>query len=264
VSLDSEAALMEIGLRPVFDGNPRFNQEQAARAARLTKRARAMVLRFLSGSAEDDEEPQDEPAPPFDWKAVSEQLQNLGDKQSAGLTAALPEPLADEVSADVTRIADNLQRALPRRVTKSTVKATVQPPGVMELGRFRRRWAVATDPLIVLRDLVRGSISPDQVEALSETYPEFFKALTSPGGIVDDAIATMKARRGDNWDIPISRDRTLRVLLQAEPLNLALAADYQRVAQAQAQQAAQMPGQGPTTKPLKIETNEELPGQKVA
>jgi hypothetical protein len=119
---------------------------------------------------------------------------------------------------------------------------------------------VANDPLVVLRDLLDGSIDSGMVQALADYYPEFFKALTSPGGLVDDAIATMKANRGEDWDIDGDKDKLLQVLLQVQGVNLGLANDFARVAAIQ----PPPPTVSPKSKALTIETGEELPGQKSA
>jgi hypothetical protein len=253
MSVQSEAALITVGLQSILDASPSFGKGKQAEAAKLPATIRKLLLSALAG----DKAPKAD-FPRFNYKQVSDQLQNTGEKQAHALLTGLPEPLADEVLADVTHVIQYLQEALPRRVTRTTAKVTVEPPEAIELGRFRRKWMVATDPLVVIRDLVDGSISPDMVEAFQALYPATYEAL-SP--IVDDAIATMKARRGDGWDLPSSRDRALKTLLQAEPVNLDLANDYQRVAQ-QVQQQAPQATQSP--KPLKLDTSEELPGQKSA
>jgi hypothetical protein len=264
VSLQSEATLAAIGVEPILEGKPRFNQEQQNDARALADRMRALVLRFLSGA---EDEPADLPA--FDYKTTADLLDNVGEEQTHGLVTLLPEPLADEVEADATRLIHYLQGALPRSVRKSMVKATNDPPEPFELGRFRRKWAIANDPTIVLRDLLSASIDSAGVQALAQMFPATYQALTGPGGIVDEAIATMKSRRGDRWDLSISRDRLLRVLMQTEDADLDLATDFARAAAAGAGTAEPQPvggGKSPSKpKDVKIDSeSEQLPGQKAA
>lgn len=265
MSTQSEAALAAIGIEPILRGKPRFNQEQQNDARALADRMRALVLRFLSGA-------EDEPADlaPFKYQEIADLLDGVGEDQAHGLVTLLPEPFADQVQADATRVIHYLQGALPRQVRKSLVKATNELPEPFELGRFRRKWALANGPLALLRDLLAGCIDSASVEAFSAMFPATYAALAGPGGIVDEAISTMKARRGERWDLSIGRDRLLRVLMQAPDTDLELAGDFAKAAAAGAgTQDPQAPtgGKASPSKPkdVKLDTDaEQLPGQKAA
>lgn len=251
MSLASESKLAAIGIDSILRGEPTLNKEQQNDAKALPARIRALLLRFLSGATTKESE-----FPEFDYDAIKPLLEGQGEAQAHALDATDPDP---EVHADATRAIDYLQKSLPRRVTKTTVKQTILPPEPFEMGRFRRKWMVACRPLDVLDDLCDGSIDTGMVAALRAMFPEIYRSIAMPGGAVDNAIATMKTRRGDDFDITGDRDALLRVLLQADGgVDMDLANDYARV-------AAQVPAPEPTNKPkpkeLNIKSGEALPGQ---
>jgi hypothetical protein len=162
------------------------------------------------------------------------------------------------VVASATRAVAYLQQSIPKRVWRTVVNAHVDPPGPIDMDRFRRRWLVAADPAVVLRDLLSGRIDPVMVDAFAEMYPELYRALQAT---VDEAIATMKARRGDKWDINATRDRDLRTLLQAPGINLGIVA---ALSQAQAPLDEGQPAGAPQAKAVnaRLTDAEKLPGQK--
>jgi hypothetical protein len=264
MSFESESTLSAIGMEPVLEADPRFNQEQQNDARALPDRMRTLVLRFLSGRSQKAEE-----FPPFDYRAVADLLQGTDVEHAQGLITLIPEPLADDVRSDATRIALYLQQQLPRQVRRTLVKVTVEPPDPLEVGRFRRKWMVACDPLVLLRDLASGSVDGAMVRAFSAMWPEFYQALAREGGIVDEAIATMKARRGDKWDISTGDDRELRTLMGAPTLDVDLANDFARIAAADAAQppppAMSKPQSPGKPKDIKLDTDaEQLPGQRAS
>lgn len=225
VSLESEAILAAIGLPGVLKSRPRFGQEQQADAAALPMRIRRDLLRFMSGAADPVSK-----LPEFDYDEVRDLL-DAGDETNTERTHALyqllPPDLAEEVEADAARIVGALQGVLPRQVYKSVAKVHSDPPEPYALGRFRRAWEVAKDPRSVLRDLLEDQIGPGDVEALKLFWPEIYSMLMAQ---VDEAISTMKSRRGENWDLGAGHDRALKALIGAPTIDMTMAQDYAKYA----------------------------------
>jgi hypothetical protein len=252
--LRAELMLASIGLRSILEADPRWNVQKAEDADKFLPRARALILRFMSGA---EAEPSKLPA--FKWSEVSKLLNETGDAQIEALARALHKDDLDHVRGLATNLINVLQAQLPRSIHKTAVKATVSEPAPMELGRFARKWAVATDPMVVIRDLADGSIDPAMVTALQAMYPMIFQAISGPGGVIDDAIATMKARRGPNWDIDVRRDKVLRTLLAAPTFVPGLVTGF--TASRQEGQPRKPPQRSPALRLDKLQERETLPGE---
>ena len=230
----------------------------------MPRKTRAVLLRFLS-SPETTEAPD---LPPFDYDTVSKQLLNVGEAQTTALYKALAGRLDDDDAQLVvnmaTRVILALKASIPRRVYKSVTTETVMPPEPYALGRWERQWAVAVKPQIVLDDLLASNIDPGMVSTLQQAFPESYKMTLAQ---LDDAIATMKTRRGDKWDVPETKNRDLKILLGVPYLNFDLAAAYAAAPDPTSEVPKQAP-QGGTppiplsqAKPDDKSSPEELPGQ---
>lgn len=254
--LEAESVAAALGLDAILRGRPSWSLERQENAASMPKRARAAILRFL-GDPEPDVEAEDVPA--FDWDEASKLLQEVGELQNEALFDALPDDIQDDVLGAATNAIAYLQAQLPRRVTKTTARVDVSPPEPFELDRFARTWMVAVDPMSALRAMREGSLDMVMVEALAAMYPALYEMAAGPGGMLDEAIATMKARRGDKWDVTDDQDRQVKVLIQADPINFDLADDFA---------ALTPPAPAPVGKPRGSKslkpTDELLPGQKSA
>jgi hypothetical protein len=252
MSLASESVLAAVGLDQVLDGRPTYNQEQQADAAKFAQRVRALLLKFMGGATSPVSD-----LPDFDYERVSKLLNADDDantERTAKLHQLLPPEMSDEVLATASRIVGMLEENFPRRVWKTSARVHTDPPEPFQLGRFQRRWAVACDPMIVLRDLIEGQLDLDEVQALADFYPDLYQAVLDQ---VDDAIATMKARRGDKWDLDAKQDRAIKTLVQAPTFDPALAADYVQLAQTKT-----APQPRATSKVVKLDNSEQLPGQR--
>lgn len=257
-----EAIVAVIGIDKILEAKPTLNLEQMDRAENLPRTTRAALLRFMSSPelAESDD------LPPFDYAEVSKALLNVGEPQAHALYSALRGRLHDDNAQAVVNLATKiilaLKASIPRRVYKSVVNETVMPPEPYSLGRWRRQWAVACDPMLVLRDLLEGNIDPGMVSTLQQAYPELYKMILTQ---LDDAIATMKTRRNDKWDLPEGKNRDVKILLGIPYLNFDLANAYAAVPAIGAAPDAKTAG--PPAKPLSDSTPddaanpEELPGQ---
>lgn len=252
MSLESESLLAAIGLERVLRGNPAFGQGQQDDVVALPDRIRRSILRFMGGG---DAEVQDEPD--FDYDAVDEMLHaddtTNGDRIAALRALGLGE-LTEDVIADATRITQLLTASFPRRSRLTSVKVTKEPPEPFALARFERQWAAARDPLGVVRDLESGAIDTAEVAALEAMWSELYALVL---GIADQCIATMKVRRGENWDLDDEKDRAFKTLLGVPTIDLDLAKDYAQYAQP----VYQPPPKGPAQKASSV-TGERLPGQQ--
>lgn len=249
--LEREALVASMGIDRILAGKPRYNLEVQTDALAWPKRAEALLLKFFGASEMEPEDP-----PDFDWEEASDLLLNVGEAQNEAMLDALPDDIQDEVIAAATRVIDYLQHNMERRVTKTTARVEVAPPEAFALDRFERQWAVAVDPLRALRAMAEGALDPVMVTALQEMFPALYEAVAEPGGLLDEALAAMKARRGENWDVTDEQDRMVKVMLQVDPIDFGLAADFA---------ALGMPAAAPPAKPSPVEHkigDELLPGQK--
>jgi len=264
-SAQAEAIVAVIGIDKILDAKPTLNLEQMEKAENLPRTTRAALLRFMSSP----ERTESADLPPFDYDHVSKALQQdeAGTEAVANalhgvLAGRLHDDDAQEVVNVATKIILALQGSIPRRVYKSVVNETVMPPEPYSLGRWRRQWSVACDPMIVIRDLLEGNIDPGMVSTLQQTYPALYKMVLEQ---LDDAIATMKTRRGDKWDLPEEKNRDIKILLGIPYLNFDLANAYAAVPAIGADPQGKTPG--PPAKPLSgsrpddAANPEELPGQ---
>ncbi len=256
--LGAELLLASIGLTPILEATPQYNAAAVNKAAKFLPDARADVLRFMGGDKDSVEKPA-----AFNYDKVRKLLDESDPVQQVdALKAALPDDIEMDVTALVTKIVEQLRSMLPRRIEQSSVRVNVTSPGPISLNRFRRGWAVANDPETVLRNLLQGTLTTDEVKTFEALFPAIYETVAGPGGTVDDCIATMKARRGDKWDLNEADDRLLKTLLGQSWLNKGLVHDLE-AASAAAQQQAEPNGQPPQNAAnARLSDAEQLPGSK--
>lgn len=254
--LEAEIAVAVLGLEAILKGEPGWTVGRQNDAASYQKRARALLLKALAAK-----DPADADEPAFDYEETRELLEaddETVEARSQALYDALPDDIQDVVEAAASRAIAFLQAQQPRRVTKTTARVDVSPPEPFELDRFARTWRVAMDPMSALRAMAQGGLDMVMVAALQGAYPELYDAIAAPGGWLDEALATMKARRGDRWDVTDDQDRQVKILIGAEPIDLDLANEYAAIAPSIAPPA-------PRAKSGTVKATEELlPGQKSA
>jgi hypothetical protein len=251
--LDSETMVAALGLDRILAGTPSLTQEAREASITFPKRARALLLKALSSKEPDADEAEE---PDFDYTTVSDLLRDVGEEQNQALFDALPDDIQDAVLAAATTAIEYLQNTQPRRITKTTARLEVSPPEPYELDRFVRAWRVAVDPLSAVKAMTVGALDMVMVGALAAAYPAIYELLAGEGGLLDDAIATMKARRGEKWDVTDDQDRQIKILLQEDPIDLDLANDFADLAPPQ--QAPPMKKSSGQIKPQ----DELLPSQK--
>lgn len=259
--LEAELATGVIGLDKIMKGEPTWSLERQNDAAMFPTRARLLLLRALQNREPDATD--DEPA--FNYKEAKRLLEE-GDadeleKRHDALFAELPDDIQDDVLAAATRAIEYLQSVLPRLIIKTTVREDVASPEPFALDRFARQWRVVVDPMSALRAFADGSLDMVMVDALKEAYPEIYKLIADPngGGLLDEAIAQMKGRRGDKWDVTDDQDRQIKILIGADPIDFELARDF-----AAMQPIAPAPEGQPASKKGVRPADELLPGQKQA
>lgn len=96
-----------------------------------------------------------------------------------GLPAKAPK-LAAAMTVTATKGAEFLKSKLPsgtvntRSLTPNSAPVTVSD---LEIAQFAKYWSAVANPLSVLDDLRRGTVSPEQVEALRAVYPKLYQQV---------------------------------------------------------------------------------------
>lgn len=254
--LEAETAAAVLGVDAILRGDPRWTVERQQDAVAFPKRARALLLKALATTAPDSAPDE----PDFDYTEISKLLtqdEEATQQATQALYDALPDDIQDDVHAAATRAIQHLQAALPRRLTKTTARLGISPPEPFELDRFARTWRVAVNPMYALEAMAVGGLDMVMVAALQAMYPAIYELVAAPGGLLDDAIATMKARRGENWDVTDDQDRQVKILIGAEPIDLDLANEFAALPPV----TAPPPGRPAAKQGIKP-TDELLPSQK--
>lgn len=234
-ALATEITLAAVGLVPILEGKPRL----PAHPPNLPKEIRKLVLEFLA-------HPKASPLtdlPPFDWQQAYQLLEGTGtEAHIEALRSAIPGPLGNMVHDRATVIIAALAQQLPKSTREDGIGATIVEPGPdMAVDRFRRMWAVALDPMVVLRELCDGSVSSDMVLAFAQFWPALYDVTKQQ---LLDGVAEMRTKRA-TWDPEPRRARLIRTLLMLAPVNFDVAADFQQL---YAQQAAAKAAQAPAPK----------------
>lgn len=222
--LASECALIAIGLNNILAADVKWDLTTRSLAANLPKLVRKYLQEFVSKEERRDTAK----LPKFDYSKVMKLLDTgTTPKQAEALAKAVQNTrLGLAIAADATRIVHALQTRLPRSNRQTSTGPVVGEPPPTMVADFARGWQVAGDPLVVLVDLVEGSLSQDQIGALENFYPNFFQLVET---ITNEVVAKMKAKRGINWSLDDNRDRLLGMLLgktDGGP-DMSLAADFQ-------------------------------------
>lgn len=221
----AEATVAAMGIDPLLMGRPRLTVETKEKAAGYEALIRRQMLRAISGDPEDGEVDEDEQ--PFDFKAVSKALVNMGSRdQIAAFNVAFPDPTESAaVQAIATRIMRYLYDHLPRRQRlEITGPVDVRQSDVV-VNRFRRLWEVACNPLVIIKEIASGSLSRDQVRAVEDLWPGVYASMRKA---VLLAISKIKSRR-KGWEPTRGKDLTLRTFMQTDVIDPQLAAEIESV-----------------------------------
>ena len=224
--LDAEVATAAVGLGSIMNGDPAWAGTHQEDFAMFKKRVRILLLRALKNQqpeADDTEEPA------FDYDEAKKLLDADDDeleRRHNALYDALPDDIQDDVQGAATKAIEYLQSVIPRLVIKTIAREDVRPPDPFALDRFARQWRVVVDPMHALRAVAEGSLDVVMADALKAAYPEIYKLVAGEGGLTDEAIAAMKARKGPNWDVTDDQDRQIKILLGKPSVDMDLAADF--------------------------------------
>lgn len=268
--LEKECLFQAIGLQPILDAKPRLAKSTFADAAAQPARVRRALLRFLSSDAWAEAED----LPAFEYEKTAKQLQPaeqrpgktnwLSPQQVNALFAAVPDKeLADDLSHTAEAILSWASPLLPKGEPDPVTGQVTEDPPDGDLMDFRRIWAVACDPMSVLRDLADGSIFDDQVNTLVKLFPATYEDVRA--AVLSYALPAMVTRRGKSWTPDSTKAALLACLLGKKSFDADLA---QLVQQADAANAAANQQQGPARPGRKAKTPdanaEATPGQKAA
>ena len=103
--------------------------------------------------------------------------------QSAEALGGLPErapKLSQAMVTTATKGAEFLKSKIPAPLVNTrSLTPNAQPLIVsdLEIAKFARYWSAVSSPLSVLDDLRRGTVAPEQVEALRAVYPKLYETV---------------------------------------------------------------------------------------
>lgn len=233
------------GIRGVLERDPkRITMGDKDRGEMLPRDIRRAVRRFLEDEA--GEPKKVGRVEPFDYRWALDHLTAAQEPQHLEDIADAFRPedhdLAGQYLIVAQRIFGYLQPLLPLRTEVTMAKTVSIDPSDTEIARFRRAYDVANDPMIVLRDMDRGTLVSDQIRHLGACYPGLYatmKVQLATG--MADAMARKKS-----WRLSYRRDRLVQVLYGTTTWSPALAKDLQAsfAATAKAQQQGPAPAQG--------------------
>lgn len=198
---------------------------------------------------------------PVNFERTGSLLVRGGTPENANaLLKAIKDPrLAQAVQTLASKAIEYLNVKRPRRERQGLDGTEQLPPPGQAVARWGRVWAVANDPMLVLRDLCENCLSAEMAGCLRDLYPALYQTATEA---IQDGFVTLKtARKG--WRLSIAKERQLRVLLGLPLHNIQLAQQIQAAYAADAQAEQQKGGQAPRQKALTEESaNAASPAQK--
>jgi hypothetical protein len=254
--LDIESVLAAIGPEKVLRGEPTFTNAQFKKARGLKDEMREAFDRFYAS-------PKFEPSeklPPFDYDAILDlvKAKQIGAEQTDALAAVMPDAeMGMDLGIEANRLMAWADQTIPRNPSTTLAGTTMDPPDAESLAQFRTRWQVATDPMVVVRDMLEGCLDPDQVSTLALLYPTLYQEMRQAES---DARTAAAMEHGKGWEPEPAKAAQVTTLLQTTPFDTKLAASVQQTYQAAAERK-------PTIKPQKRQssnTSDLTPGQKAA
>jgi hypothetical protein len=254
--LEVESVLAAIGPEKILRGEPTFLRRQFVEAQGLPKQMREAFDKFYASAKFEPSEK----LPPFDYDAILDlvKAKQLGPEQTDALATVMPDAdMAMELGLEGNRIMAWADQVIPRNPSTTLAGTTMDPPDAESLAQFRTRWQVATDPMVVVRDMLEGCLDPDQVSTLALLYPTLYQEMRQAES---DARTAAAMEHGKGWEPEPAKAAQVTTLLQTTPFDPKLAASVQQTYQAAAERK-------PTVKPPKRQssnTSDLTPGQKAA
>jgi hypothetical protein len=255
-ALAIESLMATIGVESILKARPKLPKYAIKRAADYPKKIRRRVLKFLATS----EFTEASDYPPLDYRALLE-LVSAGQtpEQAAALFAAVPDhEMATDLGIEAGRVITWANTAIPRQSRDSLAGPQVDEPDPQSLAQFQSLWEVACDPMVVLRDLAEGCLTPEQISTVALLYPSLYGEMRQA---VTDAMVAMAGRKGRGWEPSDQKAAMVKLLRQEDGSDPTLAAAIQAIYDKQPE-PAQMPK---TKKGAGEDPDEQLtPGQRAS
>lgn len=182
--------------------------KQGEQAEQLVAAAAKLVARFVKFEAFDEFEAPEK----RDFEKTYAALSQLTNEEVATATELIASP--DIVNA--WRFAVNASRAFLKESWPVAIRRTptVQEwiePSVTEGGRILSAVAVVDDPLILLREMLRGQVTPSAIEAVKTCHGSLFQRIL---GLFDTALK----EAGQKGKVcPWAHEAQLRLLFEIKP-----------------------------------------------
>lgn len=207
-----EALLGTTGLTAALEPGPVYvTMRQAERAGRMDVVIQRAIRAALLG------EPWTRPAPREvpGYRRLVELLSGAitAERIEENLSSIDDQAAAEALGAALGRAWGYAQSIVPRRVLTTLVGSEAVPPGGLEVSRFRRLYAVADDPLVVLDDLAAGRLTSDVVGALAAAYPGLHAEATR---LAQVELARLRGER-PTWQPSRALAGQLRTLMGLPP-----------------------------------------------
>lgn len=199
-ALDGEALAAVSGL---FPKGP-ITREQGAEAEALLSKVGEAAKKFSKfgefGAFKMRKRP--------DFEEVWTKLQPLTEAETEIATAGLADPDLIDAWGNAVNAARATARAVwPVQIRDTPTGPDWVDPGRLEGGRAADVLAALNDPLSMLDDLQRGSLTPPQVEAVEAAYPELMNRIRE--------IYSNELKQRDGKRCPWAHEVQLRVLFGA-------------------------------------------------
>lgn len=240
MNANGEALLAAVGL-DAFLGSERrrLTVELREEAARLPGRIKRALRAFLLATE-------------FERFRAAERVSY---KEILGLFTAPMDPAqrmaqlealqADEDTVALSLAADRalaaLQPLLPRRTREAITGPKAETPADFQLARFRRAHAIVDDPMRLFDSMAAGTLLREEVRIFQQVYPSLYDQAARDIPVL---LASILAER-PRFEVPGRRDRLLRIFLQAETMDKALAKRLQVPFEKPSPEAAPPPTKAP-------------------
>lgn len=203
-----ECVVAVIGIETLLSMRRPLTVEQREQITRLPGTIRRSTFRAILSEA--IKRPK---VPDFDWPTINTLISRAGEGQAEAMVTHLPADIGSVTGGVVARVLDIVHQALPRSVRQSPLfGATASPGSPSAMARFRRLWAVANDPGIVLQLLAANQLDRQSVAWLETLYPGLYQLVVAAAV---QCAAQIKARR-PRWRPSPTKARQLDVLMQSD------------------------------------------------
>ncbi len=226
----AQALLAAVGVRRLLELSPKsLTEADARRAVALPGKIATNLRHFLSGDGFDAQEAFEKST--FDFQTVAEDLGRAEDVTRAHqLIANFDDAeLGESMLVLGFSAIQRLKLVLPARAQEDVLAGEPMEPSTTERYQFQRAWDVASDPLVVFRNMRTGLLTPDEVEAFALTYPDIYGRSKD---ILVELIIEKKTTK-PKWTLPFHKRMVIEIFAQRSTMSDGFLAQLQRAAQAQ-------------------------------